>query len=106
MEAVRLVVLVGVLGACAHQPSIPTCGSGWAPLQDERGRHIAWTAPDRDTVIGSVEIAGVGPALHDTLVAVLATRRGQRLEDAPLKDDLRTLWGARRDLRRTGRAHR
>jgi outer membrane protein insertion porin family len=93
MAAVRVLVLVGVLTACAHRPAAPTCGAGWAPLSERRGSDASWAAPDRDRTISSVAIAGVEPTLRATLVAVLGTKRGQRIAEAPLADDLRRLWG-------------
>lgn len=97
IAAVRALVLVGVLTACAHRPAAPTCGAGWAPLSERRGSDAAWAAPapasERDRTISEVEIAGVDPTLRATLVAVLGTRRGQRIADAPLAEDLRRLWG-------------
>jgi len=47
---------------------------------------------DRDVVIGSVEIAGIDPALAVTLRSVVETAPGQRVGEAPLAADLRRLW--------------
>jgi outer membrane protein assembly factor BamA len=72
-----------------------TCGAGWADLTALREPSEA--APiDRNElrgrVISAVHIEGVSAELAGTLVTLLRTRAGQRLEDAPLRDDLRTLW--------------
>lgn len=95
IAAVRLAVgvLVGLVGACAQRPALPTCGSGWAPLAEDRGDRIAWAAPDPTTTIEDVAVTGVDPALRSTLAAVITTRRGQHVGDAPLGSDLRALWG-------------
>ena len=46
----------------------------------------------RNGLISSVELAGVAPELAATLERVLETRAGQRIREAPLRDDLRRLW--------------
>ena len=88
--------MVAVAG-CAHAArpaAAASCGEGWAPLTITHAPVAAsepFELPPAALITG-VRIEGVPAALAATLASVIKTHAGQRFDEAPFKEDLRSLW--------------